>query len=285
MADAPRIPILSGISELDTTHRAWLVDVWGVMHNGVSAFGEAVNACARFRASGGFVVLLTNAPRPAPSVVTQLTKLGVMPAAYDAVLTSGDVTRGLISAWQHLKLFHIGPERDLPLFADLVETFASEDEAEVIVCTGLFDDDREMPDDYRDRFQAFKARNAAMLCANPDLKVERGERIVPCAGAMAAAYEAIGGDVVYAGKPHGPIYEVARDVIKRGVGEDVADGDILCIGDGVLTDIKGASDAGLQSVYIASAIHLAPGAMTEDAVAETFQDFAKPPIAALRALA
>ncbi len=285
MADGPQIPILSAITDVEGSYKAWLVDVWGVMHNGVEAFRDAVNACARFRASGGFVVLLTNAPRPAPSVVTQLTKLGVMPAAYDAVLTSGDVTRGLISAWKHLKLFHIGPERDLPLFADLVETFASEDEAEVIVCTGLFDDERETPDDYAERFRAFKARNAAMLCANPDLKVERGSRIIPCAGAMAAAYESIGGDVVYAGKPHGPIYELARDVVARGIGSPVDDGNILCIGDGVLTDIKGASDAGLSSVYIASAIHLAPGALTNAAVAETFSEFSKPPIAALRALA
>ncbi|MEO1264797.1 MAG: HAD hydrolase-like protein, partial [Pseudomonadota bacterium] len=208
-----------------------------------------------------------------------------LPMAYDAVLTSGDVTRGLISQWKHLKIFHIGPERDLPLFADLVPEFASEDEAEVVVCTGLFDDETETPADYADRFAAFKSRNAAMQSANPDLKVERGDRIIPCAGAMAAAYEEIGGDVVYAGKPHGPIYEIARDLIKRGRSDEVADSDIVCIGDGVLTDIKGAADAGLDSVYIASAIHLAPGAFTEAAVAEMFAGSKRPPIAALKALA
>jgi len=283
-AHGDAIPLIDSIHKVGADRQAWLVDVWGVMHNGVVPFKAAVDACARFRASGGFVVLVTNAPRPSASVVEQLDRIGVSRAAYDAIVTSGDVTRGLIHHWRDKKIHHLGPDRDLPLFADLAKPFVTSNEAEIVVCTGLHNDETETPDDYRLLLDRFKRHNAAMICANPDLKVERGDRIVHCAGALAAAYEAIGGEVVYAGKPHGPIYELARSIVAQGVGGNVNDTQLLAIGDGIHTDIAGAAEAGIDAVYIASGIHLAPDALTLETLRGAFAELAAKPIAGMRHL-
>ena len=285
IATGGAIPIIESIRDASDGRRAWLVDVWGVIHNGVRPFPSSVDACAQFRASGGFVVLVTNAPRPSASVVEQLDRIGVPRAAYDAIVTSGDVTRGLIHHWRDRKIHHLGPERDLPLFADLGKPFVTSDEAEIVVCTGLHDDETETPADYRILLSRFKRRNAAMFCANPDIKVERGDRIVYCAGAIAQAYAEIGGDVVYAGKPHGPIYELARSIVQDGTGRPVADSELLAIGDGIHTDIAGAAETGIASVYIASGIHLAPDALTLEALQGAFDGLPARPIAAMRRLA
>ncbi len=280
------IPVLDSVTDLASSSDAWLVDVWGVIHNGVSAFASSCDACAAYRAQGGYVVLLTNAPRPSAAVVEQLDRIGVRRDAYDAVLTSGDVTRGLVKAWADRPICHIGPERDLGIFSDLGVKFVTTLEAEIVVCTGLMDDETETPEDYGTTLRSFLRRNLTMLCANPDLKVERGDRIVYCAGAIAQAYEQLGGEVVYSGKPHLPIYELAHSMINEGVGRPVAKDRVLAIGDGLLTDIKGASAAELRSLFVASGIHVPKGAeFNEDTVAQVFDGYEHArPVAAMRAL-
>lgn len=286
MGDGRAIPIIEGMRALCETSDAWLVDVWGVMHNGAEAFQAAAEACAAFRRQGGYVVLLTNAPRPAPAVVAQITKLGVPREAYDGVLTSGDVTRGLVASWRDKRIHHMGPDRDRGIFEGLGIDFATSIEADIVVCTGLIDDMTETPADYATTLGGFRRRNVAMLCANPDLMVERGTKKVYCAGALAAAYEALGGDVVYAGKPHLPIYEIAETMVRDGLGRDVAKDRLLAIGDGLKTDMEGAAAAGLRSVFIASGLHVeGKQALTPDLVGELFRDVPRPwPVAALDAL-
>ena len=285
MSEGQAIPIIEGMREIAETSDAWLVDVWGVMHNGAEAFQAAAEACATFRRQGGYVILLTNAPRPAPAVVAQISKLGVPREAYDGVLSSGDVSRGLVSSWRDKRIHHLGPARDRGIFDGLGIDFATSIEADIVVCTGLIDDTTETPDDYATALKGFRRRNVAMLCANPDLMVERGDRKVYCAGALAAAYEALDGDVVYAGKPHLPIYELAERMVRDGLGRDVARDRLLAIGDGLNTDIAGAAAAGLRSVFVASGLHVEGRRLSAEVVSELFSDVPKPwPIAALDAL-
>lgn len=282
----PTIPVIGSISPLADTSDAWLVDVWGVIHNGVQAIESSCAACAAFRDAGGYVVLITNAPRPAAAVVEQLERVGVAPSAYDAVITSGDVTRGLVQAWSDQRIHHLGPDRDLGIFSDIDVQFSTSLDAEIVVCTGLLDDESETPDDYAIALKGFRRRNLLMLCANPDLKVERGKRIVYCAGAIAKAYEDLGGDVVYSGKPHLPIYELALDMVNRGLGREIAKERVLAIGDGILTDIAGAAAAQLRSVYIASGIHVPHGSQLDAGLLDQFfGDFGEHrPVAAMTSL-
>jgi len=280
------IPVISSIADLASSSDAWLVDVWGVIHNGVQPISASGETCAQFRAMGGYVVLLTNAPRPAAAVVEQLDRVGVRRDAYDAVLTSGDVTRGLVKSWADRPMYHIGPERDLGIFSDLDVQFSTSVEAEITVCTGLIDDETETPDDYATTLKALQRRGVLMLCANPDLKVERGDRIVHCAGGLAKAYESFGGEVIYSGKPHLPIYDLALDMISRGLGRSVEKQKILAVGDGVLTDIAGAAAAELRSIFIASGIHVPHGQdLTGGILDELFPaQMQGRPVAAMRAL-
>ena|SRR5690349_10562968 len=277
------IPILSSIAELPSTCEAWIVDVWGVMHNGARAYAAASEACRRFRRGGGIVVLLSNAPRPFRAVEHQLAALGVDPQSYDGGLTSGDVTRGLLEAWSGRSLLHIGPERDKGLFEGLTARLSTPDAAEAIVCSGLWDDSRETPANYEALFEALAARRLPMLCANPDLVVERGDKLVYCAGALAALYAQKGADVLFAGKPHLPIYEHTFAALDRLAGRALARERILAIGDGIDTDLLGAHRAGLRSVFIASAVHL-PGGLNALTLNELFASRPFRPIAALPAL-
>lgn len=278
------IPILSSISELSCACDAWIVDIWGVMHNGARAYAAASEACRRFRRGGGIVVLLSNAPRPFRAVVHQLAAVGVDPESYDGGLTSGDVTRGLLEAWSGRSLLHIGPERDKGLFEGLTARLATPDAAEAIVCSGLWDDTSETPANYEALFEVLAARRLAMLCANPDLVVERGNKLVYCAGALAALYAQKGGEVIYAGKPHVPIYERTFATLERLAGRALARERILAIGDGIDTDLLGAHRAGLRSLFIASAVHL-PGGLDARTLDELFASRPFRPIAALPALA
>jgi len=278
------IPILSSISELSCACDAWIVDIWGVMHNGARAYAAAGEACRRFRRGGGIVVLLSNAPRPFRAVVHQLAAVGVDPESYDGGLTSGDVTRGLLEAWSGRSLLHIGPERDKGLFEGLTARLATPDAAEAIVCSGLWDDTSETPANYEALFEVLAARRLAMLCANPDLVVERGNKLVYCAGALAALYAQKGGEVIYAGKPHVPIYERTFATLERLAGRALARERILAIGDGIDTDLLGAHRAGLRSLFIASAVHL-PGGLDARTLDELFASRPFRPIAALPALA
>jgi HAD superfamily hydrolase (TIGR01459 family) len=245
---------IGSLAEIDGRYAAILCDVWGVIHNGVSAFAEASAALSDARARGVAVVLITNAPRPYGDVEAQLDGLGVPRSAYDRVVTSGDVTRDLIREGAR-KVFHLGAERDLTIYegidVDLVEEF----EALSVVCTGLFDDDTETPDDYADMLRRMRARNLPFICANPDIVVEKGERLIWCAGALARDYAQLGGRTFIAGKPHRPIYVAALKAASEVLGREIANRDALAIGDGVLTDVKGAEQNGVDILYVSGGIH------------------------------
>ena len=285
MQDTTRqIPIVDGVAAVSASAQAWVCDIWGVVHNGVAAFPSAVDALTRFRARGGIVLLLTNAPRPAPAIEAQLQRLGVPRAAFDAVLTSGDLTRSLIADRAGRPLYHLGPERDRGLFEGQNVSLVDLEGAAAIVCSGLFDDETETAEHYRARLMAPASRGVPMICANPDLTVARGDRIIPCAGAIAALYETMGGTVIYAGKPHLPIYERAFAVIDEVAGRAVPRSAIQAIGDGVNTDIRGAIAAGLDAVFVASAVHVTEP-LSDASLARLYAGFPKLPVAALPALA
>ncbi|MCC0011496.1 MAG: TIGR01459 family HAD-type hydrolase [Hyphomicrobiaceae bacterium] len=279
----PQVPIVSSISSLASGTDAWLVDIWGVMHNGVSPFPDAARACATFRKIGGTIMLLSNAPRPAASVVEQLQRIGVPDIAYDVILTSGDAARALIAEYAGKAVFHLGPDRDLALYEGTGVNLSELGAAAAIVCTGLFDDNTETPDDYADLLTSAYKLGLPMICANPDLMVERGGKKVWCAGGIAAAYEACGGAVAYAGKPYPPIYNLALEELSRLRGERVGIDRILAIGDGINTDIAGAGRAGIRSVFIASGVHV-DGELDARGLDRLFAQASKRPAAAMTRL-
>jgi HAD superfamily hydrolase (TIGR01459 family) len=250
-----------------------LCDVWGVVHNGLAAYREACDALARFRAAGGGVILITNAPRPTPWVMRQFDRLGVPRDAYDGVMTSGDVSREVVAA-RGGAVYHIGPERDLSIFDGIDIRFTDVNAADYAVCTGLFDDTAETPDDYEPLLETMRTRKLFMLCANPDLVVARGDTLVYCAGAVADRYAAKGGEVLYAGKPYRPIYDaaLAKAAASRGVLPPRQR--TLAIGDSLRTDISGALALGIDGLFVAGGIHAeelgAGGNISADALAAAF---------------
>ncbi|MEQ1715202.1 MAG: TIGR01459 family HAD-type hydrolase [Hyphomicrobium sp.] len=279
------IPLLETMAGLERPFDVWFLDIWGVLHNGVRPFTGAVAACRDFRSQGGAVILVSNSPRPREGVARQLESVGVARDAYDAILTSGDVSRTLIAAYQGRTVFHLGPARDLPVYEGLGVTLGNASDAAAAVCTGLYDDETETPDDYADLLAACQARNLEMICVNPDLTADRAGRIIFCAGSLAAAYEALGGKVRYAGKPHKPIYDEAFRMAAALLKRDVPKSRVLAIGDGVKTDIGGALAAGVAAVYVASAVHMEQGETLSAAAARLFPDAQKRPIAVMTALA
>ena len=249
-------PFIAHFATLAGDYDVALCDVWGVVHNGVVAAPEACDALTRFRERGGTVVLITNAPRPGERVArTILDRLGVPSAAYDGIISSGDVTRALIAARAGARVFHIGPERDLPLFDGLDSPMAPLERADYVVCSGLLDDTVETPRDYEELVARMHARALPMICANPDVVVERGDKLVYCAGAIADLYAAAGGDVVYAGKPYRPIYEQALRLAEAARGQRVQQHRLLAIGDSVRTDLKGAAAFGIDALFVTAGIH------------------------------
>jgi len=245
---------LDRLADLNDDYDVIFCDVWGVLHNGEEAWPFAGEALSAFRRQGGAVVLITNSPRRRVAVDDQLGMIGVDPQAYDRIVTSGDVTRDLIAAGPDTVYF-IGPDRDRPLLEGLGVEAVALDDAGIVVCTGLFDDEHETPEQYLPILEDFKERDLSLICANPDLVVERGARLIPCAGAVAALYREIGGRTLISGKPHRPIYEAALEQA-RDLRGDVAMGRILAIGDGMPTDVKGAGDFGLDLLYISDGIHM-----------------------------
>lgn len=245
---------INSLTEVSGSYDLILCDVWGVLHNGVDPFLQSAEALTRARQSGLSVVLITNSPRPMAGVKAQLDLLGVPATAYDAIVTSGDVTRRLIVDGPR-KVFLLGPDRDMPLLEGLDIEVVAEGEAESVVCTGFFDDETETPEDYREMLAGFAARSVPMIVANPDLVVERGERLIPCAGAMAALYAEMGGETRIAGKPHKPIYQaaLAEATALRGKLDMKR---VMAIGDGMPTDVRGALDAGFDLLYVAAGIHI-----------------------------
>lgn len=258
----PAPTLISGLSDLAPRYDALICDIWGVVHNGHAPFFDACAALKRFRQDHGPVVLLTNAPRTAQSVADQFRAIGVPDDCYDAIVTSGEAARADLAGRAQkggVALYYIGPERDTSLFAGLPVTRAAIGDADVALCTGLVDDLTEIPDDYSDILAAMKSRGLPMICANLDLKVHRGPQLCWCAGALARDYEAIGGDVIYYGKPRLPIYEIARARTMAAAGQGparpAAAQRILAIGDGLATDIRGANAAGLDVLFIADGVH------------------------------
>jgi HAD superfamily hydrolase (TIGR01459 family) len=252
----PTLPVLTeGFAALAPRYDAVLSDVWGVIHNGIAAFPEASDALTRFRAKGGAVSLISNAPRPGEQVRHMLDHMGVPRSAYDGIVTSGDVTRDYVAKHPGEPVLLIGPERDHTIFTGLDAPFGPLETARYVICSGLYDDETETPDDYDDLLRRIRARNLFMLCANPDLVVERGERLIYCAGALADRYAALGGEVYYAGKPHRPLYDLALDKIARARGGAVGLDRVLAIGDSVRTDLKGAHDLGVDCLFMTAGIH------------------------------
>ncbi len=246
---------ISGMGDIAFEYDAIIADVWGIVHNGVEPFETACEALRRYRMELGPVVLVSNAPRPSDSVVLQLDRLGVPAEIYDAIVTSGDVTSHALEQGEITNVFHLGPERDLPLLATLNVHLCDIDEAEAVLCTGLYDDNTETPEDYGDMFSEFEDYDLTMICANPDIVVERGDSLVYCAGALAQAYEGLGGEVIYAGKPYPEIYQLALRTIEEHAGREISRSKILAIGDGLRTDIRGALAAAIPSLFVAGGIH------------------------------
>jgi HAD superfamily hydrolase (TIGR01459 family) len=262
-----------------------LSDIWGVVHNGLEAFPEACEALHTFRQRGGTVVLITNAPRPADSVQRQLRKLGVADETYDAIVSSGDLTRLFVADHPGKTMFWLGPERDNSIYRGLETAFAPIESADYIVCTGPFDDETETPEDYRAMMEQARARNLTLICANPDIVVERGDRLIYCAGAIAELYRELGGEVIFYGKPHRPIYERAMSIAETRRGAKIPLRRILAIGDSVRTDLTGAHGFGINCLFVTRGIHAGEfqGVDALDAAAVK-ELFGHPPLALTREL-
>jgi HAD superfamily hydrolase (TIGR01459 family) len=248
-------PLIPHFSTLVPDYDALLCDVWGVVHNGIAAFPHACDALMRARARGAIVILITNAPRQSEVVARQLEKLHVPVETYDGIVSSGDVTRAVIEARPGQSVCHIGPERDRSIFTGVDMRLAPLERADYVVCSGLDNDDVETPQDYRARLETMLARKLFMVCANPDVVVERGDRLVYCAGAIADLYATMGGEVLYAGKPYRPIYDLALAKAQAAAGRKVAASRVLAIGDSVRTDLKGARSVGVDFLFVTSGIH------------------------------
>jgi HAD superfamily hydrolase (TIGR01459 family) len=232
-----------------------LSDIWGVVHNGLESFPEACEALHTYRKKGGTVILITNAPRPADSVQRQLRKLGVADDTYDAIVSSGDLTRHYVADHPGRKVFWLGPERDSSIYRGLDLKLSPLAEADYIVCTGLLDDETESAEDYRPMMREALARKLTLICANPDIVVERGDRLIYCAGAIAELYRELGGEVIFYGKPHRPIYERAIQLAAEHGGHEIKLDRVLAIGDSVRTDLAGAHGFGIDCLFVTRGIH------------------------------
>ena len=281
-------PFTRHFGTLASRYDVVLSDVWGVVHNGIAATPDACDALARFRQASGTVVLITNAPRPGANVRTILDRFGVPHDCYDAIISSGDVTHALIAARPGRNVFHIGPERDLPIFDGLGISLTSLADADYAVCSGLTDDTVETPQDYHPLIERMRARRLPMICANPDVVVERGDELVYCAGAIADLYAAAGGDVTYAGKPYRPIYDQALAKATAARGQPVEHDRVLAIGDSVRTDLKGAVAFGIDCLFVTAGIHAEELGARDDpqaaALADIFAAAGVVPAAVMRRL-
>lgn len=265
--------LLDGLSYIAPRFDAVLCDIWGVLHDGVTVRTDAVEALYAFRRKRGPVLLLTNAPVPRSVVQKGLQALSVPDDAYDLILSAGDVVRDLLSERDGDRVHHLGPERDKILFSGLDLQLVEADDADLVLCSGLFDDLRETPDDYGGLLAEFRRRDVEMICANPDIVVEQGGRLFFCAGALARIYDDLGGTVIYAGKPDILIYRRALACLARLSGRDLQAASVLAIGDGLATDVQGARNAGLPVLFIQGGIH---GVAHEDQgrLSEKLDDFA-----------
>ncbi|HLL26973.1 MAG TPA: TIGR01459 family HAD-type hydrolase [Xanthobacteraceae bacterium] len=291
MLKSPAVPpVVTGLAPFAARYDVFLCDVWGVVHNGVAAFPAANDALIRARAAGVTVIMVSNAPRPGAVVKKQVARYGVPDAAYDDIIASGDVTREELRARPGARVFHLGTERDLPNYEGLDVTLVDLDHADLVVCTGPFHDETETPDDYRELMAKIRARDLLLICANPDIVVERGNRLIWCAGALAAIYDELGGKTIYAGKPYAPIYHttLARAAALRGK-KEVSPSRVLAIGDGLRTDLLGAARQGIDCLFITRGIHaadlgFASGEIDREKLAQAFAETGAAPLAIMHEL-
>lgn len=243
--------ILSRLAEISHDYDALFVDLWGCYHNGVRPYPAAVDALREYRQRGGRVILLTNAPRPAPYVKDFLDRMGAPADSYDGIMSSGGACQRAVASGAYGHAFHyVGPDRDQHMLADVGLEDHPVEEADALVCTGLEDDTVDPRVSHLDMVDAWLERNLPMLCANPDIVVDRGEQRLWCAGALARMYEQAGGKVIWFGKPHAPTYDQTFSLLNEVAGAEVGREKVLAIGDGINTDVKGGLGYGLDTVFI-----------------------------------
>ena len=253
--------LVRGLAELADAFDLLLCDVWGVLHDGLAAYPAAVEALRRFRAQGGRVVLVTNSPSPSRIVSAQLVTIGVPRDAYDSIVSSGDVTAALLLARENAILFPLGAFVGTDLHDEICRLRGSPpplgpiETADLVLCTVYVDPERESLADYDLALQRCLERRLDLVCANPDIVVQHGDKLYYCAGALAERYAAAGGTVLMAGKPFPPIYEVALDLARKPVGDAIDRSRVLVVGDAIRTDIKGAKTQGFASLFVTSGIH------------------------------
>jgi HAD superfamily hydrolase (TIGR01459 family) len=247
--------IIPSIDAIADRYDAVLCDVWGVLHNGRRAYPTACAALQRLKRVGKRVILITNVPKPRGPIPGQLDRAGVPRGAWDAIVTSGDAIRAELALRAPGPMYKIGPDDyDRTLWEGLGLETAPLSSAAFFAISGL-NDDNETPADYADVLREARARELELICANPDIVVQAGDRMIWCAGAIARDYEALGGKVIMAGKPFAPIYELAYGELAAVAGEAIDKSRILAIGDGVPTDVAGATAQGLDCLFIASGMH------------------------------
>ncbi len=248
-------PTIANAGELLSNYDVLFCDVWGVVHNGRTAYEEGCSALHRFRQCGGSVILVSNAPRRAPSVAKVLAEKGVPEHCWDAIVPSGDQAIAFARGKAITKVHHIGPDRDLDVFEGSGLARVALEDAEAVFCTGLIRDREETGEDYRECLGTALSRGQTLICANPDLVVDVGGTLLPCAGAIAKVYEDMGGDVFWAGKPFATAYDAATLEASRLRGSAIPKSRILAIGDSVRTDIAGAVGCGIDALFIGQGIH------------------------------
>jgi HAD superfamily hydrolase (TIGR01459 family) len=257
LPDVAALRFADRLRDLTTGVDVILSDVWGVIHNGIEGFRPACEALQTFRAQGGTVIMITNAPRPADSVQRQLRKMDISDDTYDAIVSSGDLTRNYVASHLKQSFFMIGPERDNPMLRGLDVKLTTIEQADTIICTGPFNDEIETEEDYRGMMEDARRRNLTFICANPDMVVERGNRLITCAGAIAELYRSLSGEVIFYGKPHRPIYDRALELAAEKRGASTPHERVLAIGDSVRTDLTGANLMGLDCLFMTRGIHSA----------------------------
>lgn len=282
-------PVLARAGELLANYDVMFCDVWGVLHDGHRAFEAACDALLKFRAKGGTVILVSNAPVPGERVAAMLDSRAVPRDAYDGIVASGEIALRHIAEKGYTRLHCIGPQqRDAATFTRLAAAQASIDTAEAILCTGLNDDINETADDYRPLLERARARNIPFVCANPDLVVDVGGTQYLCAGAIADLYERMDGEVFWAGKPHANAYDAAHAAAENARGKAVDRKRIIAVGDSLRTDLKGAEAASIDAIFVASGIHrdemMGNGVLDADKLAILFAPPAPPAIAVMERL-
>lgn len=245
---------LSGLGQIASDYDVLFCDIWGVVHNGKEGYRAATEALELFRSDHGPVILISNSPKPSVSIPHSFSQIGVHGEFYDAIVTSGDATIDELARRAPGPAFKLGPERDDVLYENLELHFSDLDEATFISCTGMFDDD-DHPDDYVKLLTEARDGGLPFICANPDVKVRVGGKIVYCGGALAQLYQKLGGEVIFAGKPHAPIYRLARAWTEEMLGYLPPNDRMLCIGDNIFTDLLGAQEQDLDCLFIQDGLY------------------------------